>query len=68
VTLSDVLDLYPSWKDRDAILYYSKFLARKGAPIYISVYDDVDKYADAIAKKFRIISISSDMITAVKAD
>ena len=68
VTLSDVLNLYPSWKDRDAILYYSKFLARKGAPIYISVYDDIDKYTDAIAKRFRIINISSDMITAVKAD
>lgn len=68
VTLSDVLNLYTSWKDRDAILYYSKFLARKGAPIYISVYDDIDKYTDAIAKRFRIINISSDMITAIKAD
>ena len=68
VPLSDVLNLYTSWKDRDAILYYSEFLARKGAPIYISVYDDIDKYTDAIAKRFRIINISSDMITAIKAD
>ena len=69
VTLSDVLNLYPSWKDRDAILYYSKFLARKGAPIYISVYEgNIDQYTDAIAKRFRIINISSDIITAIKAD
>jgi len=69
VTLSDVLNLYPSWKDRDAILYYSKFLARKGAPIYISVYEgDIDQYTDAVSKRFRIINISSDIITAIKAD
>jgi len=69
VTLSDVLNLYPSWKDRDAILYYSKFLARKGAPIYISVYEgNIDQYTDAVSKRFRIINISSDIITAIKAD
>ena len=39
VTLSDVLNVIPSWRDRDAVLYYSKFLARKSAPIYIGVYE-----------------------------
>jgi len=37
VTLANVLNLIPTWKDRDAILYYSKFLARSNAPIYIGV-------------------------------
>ena len=39
VTLSNVLNVIPSWRDRDAVLYYSKFLARKSAPIYIGVYE-----------------------------
>tara|TARA_R110002020_G_scaffold133646_1_gene298222 strand:+ start:1581 stop:2060 length:480 start_codon:yes stop_codon:yes gene_type:complete len=86
VTISNVLNLYPSWKDRDAILYYSKFLARTGAPVYIGVCEgnksgvgehtsygwqanlELGEYADAIANRFKIIKISSDMITALKAD
>jgi len=39
VTLANVLNLIPTWKDRDAILYYSKFLARSNAPIYIGVFE-----------------------------
>ena len=39
VTLANVLNIVPSWKDRDALLYYSKFFARKNAPVYIGVYE-----------------------------
>ena len=37
VTLSNVLNVIPSWKDRDAVLYYCKFLARSGSPLYVGV-------------------------------
>jgi len=39
VTLANVLNIIPGWQDRDAILYYSNFLAKSNAPIYIGVFE-----------------------------
>lgn len=70
VTLSNVLSVIPSAKDRDAILYYSKFLSRAYAPVYIGVYegDNLQDYKHEVSKRFRVISITNDMITAVNED
>jgi hypothetical protein len=51
VTLSNVLNLYTRWQDRDAILYYSKFLARKHAPVYIGVYEGDKSGVGKMTKK-----------------
>ena len=86
VTLANVLNVIPSWKDRDAILYYSKFLAKEYAPVYIGVCEgdrsgkanrdnkgwqanlELEEYRDAIAHRFKIVSITKDMIMAIKED
>ena len=39
VTLSNVLDTIRKWRDRDAVLYYSKFLTKSKSPIYISIHE-----------------------------
>ena len=86
VTLANVLNVIPSRKDRDAILYYSKFLTKNFSSVYIGVYEGdksgkasrdykgwqanlkLEEYQDAIAHRFKIVSITKDMITAVKDD
>ena len=70
VTLSNVLSVIPSIKDRDAILYYSKFLSKLYSPVYIGVYegDNLQDYKEEVSKRFRVISITNDMITAVNED
>ena len=84
VTLANVLNVIPKWKDRDALLYYSDFLAKKNAPIYIGVYEgdksgrgrktdtgwqanlQLHEYLDAVRNRFRVVSATNEMITAVK--
>jgi hypothetical protein len=86
VTLANVLNVIPTWKDRDAILYYSRLLVKTLAPVYIGVYEgdrsgspsvgskgwqanlELKDYHDAVANKFRVISVTKTMITAVKDD
>lgn len=86
VTLSNFLNVIPSWKDRDAILYYSKFFAKSNAPVYITVYEGdksgvwkktnegwqanlvLGEYEEMIAKRFKVVDVTDEMITAIKVD
>ena len=84
VTLANVLNVIPKWKDRDAILYYCKLLAKTDAHIYIGVCEGdklgrgrmtdgvwqanlkLSEYHDAVMHRFRVVSATLEMITAVK--
>jgi len=71
MTLPTILRMKPSWRNTklfDAVLYYCKLMTKKYSYVYIGTPDNdphVDKRVRIISQRFRVLSVSKGVITAV---